>query len=188
MKNIAIFASGNGSNAENIIKFFRGSETACVTLVLSNKANAYVLQRAKALEVPTRVFGRESLKDGLVLSSLQEAQIDFIILAGFLWLLPASLIRAYPDQIINIHPSLLPKYGGKGMYGNKVHQAVIENGETESGITIHLVNEEYDKGKILLQARVDVNPEDTPDSLAMKIHQLEYQHFPEVIQKQVVVH
>jgi phosphoribosylglycinamide formyltransferase-1 len=182
MKRLAIFASGNGSNAQAIADYFSESSDARVVLILSNRKDAFVLQRAKALEIPVRVFNRVDFYETEVITRLMiDQQIDMIILAGFLWLLPSSLINAYPDRIINIHPALLPKYGGKGMYGSKVHSAVIQAGEKESGISIHLVNENYDQGKIIFQARCTVEKEDTPETLAAKIHVLEYTHFPAII-------
>lgn len=182
MKRLAIFASGNGSNAQAIADYFSESSDARVVLILSNRKDAFVLQRAKALEIPVRVFNRVDFYETEVITRLMiDQQIDMIILAGFLWLLPSSIINAYPDRIINIHPALLPKYGGKGMYGSKVHSAVIQAGEKESGISIHLVNENYDQGKIIFQARCTVEKEDTPETLAAKIHVLEYTHFPAII-------
>lgn len=184
MRNLAIFASGSGSNAENIINFFMQHEDICVKLVLSNKKDAYVHKRAKSLNVTSLTFTREQFYDSLhVVDLLKDNSIDGIVLAGFLWLVPNSLIRAFPNKIINIHPALLPKYGGKGMYGMNVHKSVIENGESESGITIHYVNEEYDEGKILFTAKCTVTPDDTPESLAEKIHLLEYKYFPVVIER-----
>ena len=182
MKNIAVFASGSGTNAENLIRFFRTKPGKQVSLVLSNKREAGVLQRAENLNVQTFVFDRTNLYDSEeVLDILRTHKIDFIALAGFLWLIPASLIRAYPGRIVNIHPALLPGYGGKGMYGKRVHQAVIENGESRSGITIHYVNEKYDNGDVIFQATCEVKETDTPESLAERIHRLEYAHYPEVI-------
>ena len=182
MKRLAIFASGNGSNAQAIAEYFSESSEACVVLILSNREDAFVLQRAKILNIPARVFSRTDFyKTDDITNLLIDQRIDLVVLAGFLWLLPPSLIQAFPDRIINIHPALLPNYGGKGMYGGKVHQAVIEAGEKESGITIHFVNEDYDQGKIIFQARCNVETEDTPDSLAAKIHKLEYAHFPSII-------
>jgi phosphoribosylglycinamide formyltransferase 1 len=183
MKNIAIFASGSGTNAENIIKQFIDNDEISVKLVLSNKKDAYVIQRAINHKIEWVVFNRQQFYESdFVISLLKDRSIDAIVLAGFLWLVPDSLIRAYPDKIINIHPALLPKYGGKGMYGMHVHKSVIENNETESGITIHYVNEKYDEGKILFNAKCKVTENDTPETLANKIHELEYQHFPEVIE------
>lgn len=182
MKRLAIFASGNGSNAQAIADYFSKSTDARVVLILSNREDAFVLQRATVLNIPVRVFNRIDFYGTEVITRLLiDQHIDMIVLAGFLWLLPASLINAFPDRIINIHPALLPKFGGKGMYGSKVHSAVIEAGEKESGISIHLVNENYDQGKIIFQARCSVEKEDTPETLAAKIHVLEHAHFPAII-------
>lgn len=186
MTRIAVFASGSGSNAENIIRHFSDHPRIRVTCVCTNRADAYVIERSKRLEVPVYVFNKQMFTEtGEVLGYLREQRIDWIVLAGFLWLVPASLIEAYPDRIINIHPALLPAYGGKGMYGDHVHRAVIANGEQESGITIHLVNREYDRGATIFQARCAVNADDTPELLAARIHELEYRYFPEVIEKEV---
>ncbi len=188
MKKLAIFASGNGSNAQNITEHFKGSENARVTLIISNKPDAYVLERATALGVPTAVLPREQLtaeNPAELLALLQEQGIDCIILAGYLLKIPAALVEAYPGRIINIHPALLPKFGGKGMYGHHVHQAVIDAGETESGITIHLVDAHYDSGSILFQATCPVFPIDTPDTLAERIHSLEKEHFAQVIEEYI---
>jgi phosphoribosylglycinamide formyltransferase-1 len=180
---IAIFASGSGSNAENISRFFKDHPLAEVSLFLTNKPDAPVNSRAEKLGIPCCIFTRADFYDSdRVLGEISKYKIDFVVLAGFLWLIPAELIRKYPRKIINIHPALLPKYGGKGMYGSKVHQSVIENKEKESGITIHFVNEEYDSGDIIFQARCPVGTKDTPESLAVKIHELEYKYFPEVIE------
>lgn len=182
MKRLAIFASGNGSNTQAIAEYFSNSSDAQVVLILSNREDAYVVERANALNIPVRVFNRTDFYETEIITSLLiEQKIDMIVLAGFLWLLPLSLINAFTDRIINIHPALLPKFGGKGMYGGKVHCAVIEAGEKESGITIHLVNENYDQGKIIFQARCTVEKQDTPKTLAAKIHVLEYTHFPTII-------
>lgn len=182
-KNIAIFASGSGSNAENIIRYFQKSGSAQVSLVLSNKSDAYVLERAHRLRVPCNVFPKEDWIAGdEILAVLQEARIDFIVLAGFLFRVPDLLLHAYPYKIINIHPALLPKYGGKGMYGDRVHQAVVTAGEKESGITIHYINEHYDEGAIIFQASCPVLPSDTPEEVANKVHALEYKHYPHVIE------
>ena len=184
MKRIAIFASGNGSNAQRIIEFFKNHKEISVELVLSNNPKAFVLERAQLLNVESMIFTRNDFYETTkVLTILKEKQIDFIVLAGFLWLLPSYLIEAYQNKIFNIHPALLPKYGGKGMYGMHVHEAVIQAGETESGITIHYVNEKYDDGQIIFQAKCDIEQGDTPDSLAGKIHLLECRYFPEVIEK-----
>jgi len=187
MRNIAIFASGSGTNAENIIEYFSTKNSAKVTLVLSNKHHALVLKRAEKHKVKTIFFERDDFYlSGKVLDSLLVHKIDFIVLAGFLWLVPEKIIDIYNKRIINIHPALLPAYGGKGMFGEAVHKAVIENGETESGITIHYVNKHYDEGDIIFQARCKVEPDDTSDTLAGKIHTLEYQHFPGIIEEIVV--
>ena len=184
MKNIAIFASGSGTNAENIINQFKNNPNVNIKLILSNKQDAFVIQRAINHQIDWIVFNREQFyESAYVIQILKAKEIDAIILAGFLWLVPDSLVHAYPEKIINIHPALLPKYGGKGMYGMNVHKAIIENKEKESGITIHYVNEKYDEGKIIFNATCQVEPNDTPESLAEKIHELEYQYFPEIIEK-----
>lgn len=183
VKKIAIFASGSGTNAENIIRYFQSKKTAEVVLVLCNKADAGVLKRAADLGVDSYVFNREEFyRSGQVLEMLTKSGADLVVLAGFLWLIPEELIAQYPNKIINIHPALLPKYGGKGMYGMNVHKAVHEAEEEETGITIHLVNEEYDKGEILFQARTKLQGE-SPEEIAAKIHELEYAHFPQVIEE-----
>ena len=183
MKKIAIFASGSGTNAENISNYFSTNQNIEIQLILTNKKSAYVVERAKKLNIKTVVFNRDDLyKNNFVINILQKNNIDLIVLAGFLWLIPNNLINAYSNKIINIHPALLPKYGGKGMYGDKVHKAVIENNEQESGITIHLVNEKYDEGKIIEQVKCKVEIIDTADTLAQKIHKLEYKYFPKVIE------
>ncbi len=182
--NLAILASGSGSNAENITKYFDTHPNIQVKEILSNKPDAFVHERARKLDIPSSTFTRDQFRDSSFIKRLED--IDYIILAGFLWLIPQFLVKSFPNRIINIHPSLLPKFGGKGMYGDHVHKAVIEAGEKESGITIHLVNEEYDKGKILFQAKCEVEPSDTPDSLASKIHSLEYTHFPKTIESYIV--
>lgn len=184
MKRIAIFASGNGSNAEGIVNYFKKRKTAEVAIILSNNPKAYVLERARDLGVRHITFNRADFyQSGVVLSVLKKEAIDFIVLAGFLWLVPEQLVNAYPNKILNIHPALLPKYGGKGMYGAKVHEAVKSRGEPESGITIHLVNKNYDEGDIVFQATCPVHADDTPEDIAQKVHELEYQHYPRVIDK-----
>lgn len=184
---LAIFASGSGSNAENIMGYFQNHFAIEVACVLSNKADAYVLERAKKYHVPSYTFGKADFyENGKVLQILQSEKIDWIILAGFLWLVPKNILEAFPSKIINIHPALLPKYGGKGMYGNRVHQAVWENKETETGITIHFANAHYDEGKVIFQAKTPVFPEDTPESIAQKVHSLEYEHFPKVIEQTIL--
>lgn len=186
MKKIAIFASGSGSNAENIIQYFISRPEISVDSVFCNVPNAYVLKRAEKYNIPTFLFDRKDLKDPeKVFQTLQERQIDFIVLAGFLWLMPAFIVSAFPDKIINIHPALLPHYGGKGMYGMKVHEAVIAAGEKESGITIHYINNRYDEGNPIFQARCRIETKDTPESLAQKVHALEYEHFPRVIEETI---
>lgn len=184
MINICILASGNGSNAENIVRHFAGHPNIQVKEILSNKQDAFVHERAKNLHIPSSTFSKEEFQQPAFLERLRN--IDYIILAGFLWLIPSFLVEAFPRRIINIHPALLPKFGGKGMYGDNVHRAVIASGETKSGITIHLVNEEYDKGAILFQANCEVSPKDTAEMLAKKIHFLEYDHFPYVIEEYIL--
>lgn len=184
MNNIAIFASGFGSNAQRLIEYFQSTKTATVRLLLSNNPKAGALDKAKAFKVPSIVFNREDFySTEKVLEALKTHRIDYIILAGFLWLVPDNLIEAFPRHIINVHPALLPNYGGKGMYGMKVHEAVIANKEKESGITIHYINAEYDKGTVIFQARCSIDNTDTPETLAQKIHRLEYEHFPVVVEK-----
>lgn len=183
---IAIFASGSGTNAEAIMKHFRNHKKIQVAVLLSNKPDAYALVRAGKFNVSTMVFNRRQFYEtGEVLDWLQKQNITHLVLAGFLWLVPESLIRKYAGRIINIHPALLPRFGGKGMYGIHVHRAVKEAGEKETGITIHLVNEKYDEGKILLQARVPLDGTETPEQIATKVHELEYRHYPDVIEKWV---
>ncbi len=183
---LAIFASGSGSNAENIIRYFSTQQSVEIALVLSNKQDAFVLERAKRLGVPSAVLTNKEFREGNpVLNLMREHRIDFIVLAGFLLLIPEVLVKQYPNRIVNIHPALLPKFGGKGMYGDFVHRAVVESGEKESGITIHLVNERYDEGCIVFQATCPVLVEDTPDDVAQKVHALEYEHFPRVISEVV---
>lgn len=181
---IAIFASGSGSNAENIIRYFSNHPNFVFPVIISNNEKAFVHERAKKLEIPSVTFSKEDfLKGEKILIFLQEQKIDAIVLAGFLLQVPSLVIDAYPQKIINIHPALLPKFGGKGMYGMRVHEAVKEAGETETGITIHYVNNEYDAGEIIFQAKCPVLPEDTPETIAKKVHELEYQYFPRVIEK-----
>jgi phosphoribosylglycinamide formyltransferase-1 len=186
MRNIAIFASGSGTNAENIIRYFSNNKSAVVSLVLSNRREAYVLKRAASLNVRSVFFDRKDLYEKEKVSRyLSMYKIDFIVLAGFLWLIPENILNTYEKRIINIHPALLPKHGGKGMYGERVHETVIAKHEKESGITIHYVNNQYDKGDIIFQTRCPVTPEDTPETLAAKVHDLEYRHFPSVIEELV---
>ncbi len=186
MRNIAIFASGSGTNAENIIKYFSNNKTARVGLVLSNKREAYVLKRAATLNVRSVFFDRKELyQKDKVLRYLTMYKIDFIVLAGFIWLIPENILDLYEKRIVNIHPALLPGYGGKGMYGERVHEAVIANHDKESGITIHYVNKFYDEGDIVFQVRCKVDRKDTPDTLAVRIHSLEYEYYPKVIEELV---
>ena len=183
MYKIAIFASGSGSNAENIVTYFKDKNLAEVVLILTNKADAFVLERAKKLAVESVVFSSEQLKSGELVNLLNDKSIDFVVLAGFLLKIPENLIAAFPNKIINIHPALLPNYGGKGMYGDTVHKAVVANKEKETGITIHFVNEHYDEGAIIFQAKCKVSETDTYEDVAHKIHQLEYEHFPRVVEE-----
>ena len=183
MRNIAIFASGSGTNTENLVHFFRTSPFGQVSLVLTNRPDAGVIQRVQSNDIECIVFNRSQFYDtNEVVDLLVERGIEFVILAGFLWLVPDNLLELYDNKIVNIHPALLPKYGGKGMYGHFVHEAVIANAEKESGITIHYVNSRYDEGDVILQARCKVEVDDTPDSLASKIHALEYEHFPKAVE------
>lgn len=181
MKRIAIFASGSGTNAQNIIEYFKNSRDVIVDSLWSNNENAYALIRAEKLGIETFTFGRDELYQSIeVLEKLSERKVDMIVLAGFLWLLPHNLTEEF--IVVNIHPALLPRYGGKGMYGSYVHEAVIRNKDKESGISIHYVNEKYDDGHVIFQARCVVDRADTPQSLAEKIHKLEYEHYPKVIE------
>ncbi|MCF8335372.1 MAG: phosphoribosylglycinamide formyltransferase [Bacteroidales bacterium] len=184
MKKIAIFASGSGSNAENIARYFKNHKYIKVDLILSNRTNAYVLKRAEKLHIPTYVFTKDELYNTHKIKDLLlNNKIDLIVLAGFLLLIPKYLIKAFPNSIINIHPALLPKYGGKGMYGERVHQKILENGDKESGITIHYVNENYDEGSIIHQSKFPVEAGDTIEDIAQKAHELEYKYYPKVIEK-----
>lgn len=184
MTKIAILASGSGSNAENIIKYFANNEGVNIKLIVSNKEDAYVHQRAKNLGIESVTYSASDFyHTDKVLECLLQKEIDFIVLAGFLLKIPENLLRAYPNKIINIHPALLPKFGGKGMYGDNVHKAVVESGETESGITIHYVNENYDEGTIIFQAKCPVSATDSYEDVAKKVHALEYTYFPVIIDK-----
>lgn len=182
-KNLILFASGSGSNVENIARHFATDPRVCVRGVFCNNTKAGVIERCQRLGLSLYCFNRAAFEDpaGLV-RVLQCLEPDLIVLAGFLWKVPEHLVVAFPQKIINIHPALLPKYGGKGMYGMHVHQAVVSGGEKESGITIHYVNEAYDEGAVIFQAKVALNPSDSPDDVAGKVHALEYEHFPEVIE------
>jgi len=182
-KKIVVFASGSGTNTENIIKYFQKSDLIEVVAVFSNKRTAKVLKRAHDLDVKALFFDKHAFIDtNEVLNVLKDINPDLIVLAGFLWLFPNKILRKFPNKVINIHPALLPKYGGKGMFGDKVHEAVIAQKEKETGITIHYVNEKYDEGEIIFQASIPVEPHYNASDIASRIHQLEYQHFPEVIQ------
>ncbi|RZK50431.1 MAG: phosphoribosylglycinamide formyltransferase [Pedobacter sp.] len=182
-KRIAIFASGSGSNAQRIMEQFKKHEDAEVALVLTNNPDAYVLQRADSFEIPSHIFDRrEFYQTEEVLDLLQNLKIDLIVLAGFLWLIPENLLAAYPNRIINIHPALLPKFGGKGMYGDRVHKAVLEAKEPEGGITIHYVNEHYDEGEYIYQARYKIEPEDNLEMVKFKGQQLEHLHYPRIVE------
>ncbi|NGM61952.1 phosphoribosylglycinamide formyltransferase [Sphingobacterium sp. SGG-5] len=182
-KRIAIFASGSGSNAQKIMEHFKYANDAEVALVLSNNADAYVLQRADNFEIPSHIFDRhEFYQTDEVVDLLKRLEIDLVVLAGFLWLVPDNLLKAFPNKIINIHPALLPKYGGKGMYGDRVHQAVLDAGEEEHGITIHFVNENFDEGEVIYQARFRVEPGDTLEQIKFNGQQLEHLHYPKIIE------
>ena len=183
MKKIVIFASGSGTNAQNIVLHFTNSSKAYQFHIFSNNANARVLEKAQNLAVPTKIISKVDLNSDVLLNYLLEIQPDLIILAGFLLKFPSNCIEAFPNKIINIHPALLPKYGGKGMYGMNVHRAVVENKEAETGITIHYVNENYDEGNIIFQTSVSLSGDETPDDVASKIHKLEQTHFPLIIDK-----
>lgn len=183
-KGIVLFASGSGSNVENIVRYFRDWPEVSISAVLTNKKDAKVLERCDNLKINGLYFNRTSFyASDCILDVLKAFNPELIVLAGFLWKIPEKIIRAFPDKIINIHPALLPKYGGKGMYGNKVHQAVKANGDTETGITIHYVNENYDEGAIIHQAKTLISADDDLECIAQKIHELEYGHFPKVIEK-----
>lgn len=183
MKNIVLFASGGGSNAEQIMSYFSQSKSVKVVLVLSNNANAGVLAKAEAYAIPSFVFTKEELNTGFVLRHLHAFNPHLIVLAGFLLKFPADIIEAYPQRVINIHPALLPKYGGKGMYGLHVHRAVLENKEKESGITIHYVNNNYDEGNTIFQQAVAIEECLSPEEVALKVLALEHEHFPRVIEQ-----
>lgn len=187
MKHIAIFASGTGSNARKIIEYFKQHPKICVSLIVSNKPDAKVLEIARENDIPSLVIHRKDFYESEnILKKINEYFIDFVVLAGFLWLVPAYLVKAFEGRMANIHPALLPKYGGKGMFGIKVHEAVCKSGERETGITIHLVNEQYDDGDIVFQAKCPVEPSDTPEMVARKVQQLEHRYFPEVIEKLIL--
>lgn len=183
-KRIAIFASGSGSNAQKIMEYFKNHNDAEVAIVLTNNPEAYVLQRADNFEIPSHIFDKQEFyKTDHVVQLLKNLQIDLIVLAGFLWLIPQNLIQAFPNKIINIHPALLPKFGGKGMYGDKVHQTVLDAGEEESGITIHLVNENFDEGEVIHQSRFRIEQGDDIEMIKFKGQQLEHLHYPRVVEQ-----
>jgi len=184
MKKIAILASGSGTNAENLIRNFRTSPAGRVEIVLTNRPGSGVIGRSEALHVDTHVFNREQFYESdEIVDLLRDRGIDLVVLAGFLWLVPSRLLQAFEGRIVNIHPALLPAYGGKGMYGSRVHEAVVASGDKQSGITIHYVNQAYDEGNIIFQASCPVEQSDTAETLAARIHQLEYEHFPRVVEQ-----
>ncbi|MDI9255959.1 phosphoribosylglycinamide formyltransferase [Flavobacterium sedimenticola] len=183
MKKIVLFASGNGSNVENIIQYFKDRETVSIVGVFSNNTHAGVIAKAQQHKVPVFTFDKKELNEGFVLKKINALHPDLIVLAGFLLKFPEHIIAEYPNKIINIHPALLPKYGGKGMYGMHVHQAVLENHEKETGITIHYVNEHYDEGEFVFQTSVTIEDCQTPEEIAAKVHELEHNHFPKTIEK-----
>jgi len=189
MKQIVIFSSGSGSNAQRITEYFTATNIARVMMIYSNRSDAYVLKRANQMNIPTVVFDRADLyENDLIFDQLYSLNPDLIVLAGFLWRVPEKMICAFPKRIVNIHPALLPKYGGKGMYGDHVHRAVIENGEKESGITIHFVNENYDEGLIIFQASCTIDDDETPETLAVKVHSLEHKYYPMIIEQILLRH
>jgi len=186
MKKIAVFASGEGSNAENIAAYFAAGDKARVALILSNRSDAPVLDRARGRGIETVVFDRDTFYNSdRIPELLAERGIDYVVLAGFLWLVPDSLLRAYRGRIVNVHPSLLPRHGGKGMYGDRVHRAVVEAGDRETGITVHRVDAVYDSGDVLARYSVAVEAGDTPEDVARKVHELEYRYFPMEIEKEI---
>lgn len=182
MHSLLVFASGRGSNAQAIIDFFKANGKAKVSLIVSNKADAGVLEIAKKEHIPFLIVDKHTAKEVLLVEQMMEYKPSLVVLAGYLWKVPETLLNAFPDKIVNVHPALLPKYGGKGMYGHHVHEAVVANKEKESGITIHYVNEHYDEGNIITQARCSVTTTDTPDDVAHKIHKLEHYFFPRTIE------
>lgn len=186
MKRIVVFASGAGSNAENCIHYFNTTSVARVTHVVCNRKNAAVFERCKKLDIPCLYFNKDAFFEEDTLLAFLKKEADFIVLAGFLLKVPEKIIAAFPQKIINIHPALLPKYGGKGMYGIHIHKAVKANEEPETGITIHYVDEQYDEGTIIFQASIKLSKEDTPDRIAEKVHALEYRHFPKVIEQVII--
>jgi phosphoribosylglycinamide formyltransferase-1 len=183
MKKILLFASGAGSNVENIIQYFKNNDNISIVGIFTNNLHAKVLEKAKHYDIPSLVFNKTELNEGVVLKKINELQPDLIVLAGFLLKFPEHIVTAYPNKIINIHPALLPKYGGKGMYGMNVHRAILENKEKETGITIHYVNEHYDEGEFIFQHNVNIEECDSPEAIAVKVQELEHEHFPKVIEK-----
>ncbi len=184
---IAILASGNGSNAENIAHYFASNTQILVDSFYTNKADAFVVERANRMNIPCYYFSNADFKDGsAIAATLQERNIDFVVLAGFLLKIPTTILNAYPNKIINIHPALLPLFGGKGMYGEKVHQAVKASGAKQSGISIHFVNEHYDEGAIIFQTKCPIDANDSIEGIAHKVHELEYKHFPKIIEQVVI--
>lgn len=186
MKKILLFASGAGSNVENIIQYFKNNDNISIVGIFTNNLHAKVLERAKHHDIPSLVFNKTELNESVVLKKINELQPDLIVLAGFLLKFPEDIVAAYPNKIINIHPALLPKYGGKGMYGLNVHRAILENKEKETGITIHYVNEHYDEGEFIFQQKVNIEDCDSPEAIAVKVQELEHEHFPKVIEKLLI--
>ena len=183
MKRLSIFVSGNGTNLQRIAEYFANNPEVEIVNVVCNNPQAYSIQRAKNLGIPLRMINKEEFRSEAFVEEMQALNVDLIVLAGFLWKLPEALVKAFPRKIVNIHPALLPKYGGKGFYGEHVHEAVVKAKEAQSGITVHYVNELYDSGEIILQARVSLDENETPDSLAAKIHGLEQAYFPVAIEQ-----
>jgi phosphoribosylglycinamide formyltransferase-1 len=182
-KRIAIFASGSGSNAQKLMEYFKKHQEAEVVIVLTNNPEAYVIQRADNFEIPTHIFDKyEFIETNDIVNLLKNLQIDLIVLAGFLWLIPNNLLEEFPNQIINIHPALLPKFGGKGMYGDRIHRTILEAGEVENGITIHFVNEKFDEGEIIYQSRFKIGKNDTLETIKFKGQQLEHLHYPRIVE------
>ncbi len=188
MINIAVFASGNGSNAVNLCQYFSNHPTIFINKIYCNNPEAGIIEKSEFLKKECIIFNKKEWISGEVTKLLKENHTNFIVLAGFLWLVPLDIIQAFPDRIINIHPALLPNYGGKGMYGIKVHEKVIADHQEKSGITIHLVNEEYDEGAILFQSEVEISNKDTALTLANKIHNLEYLYFPQTVEKYIIIY
>lgn len=180
---LAIFASGEGTNAQSFIDYFKNSKDVRISLIVCNNQKAGVIERAKKAGIETIITDKENFYKSDALLKILKETVDFIVLAGFLWMVPENIINAYSNKIVNIHPALLPKYGGKGMYGMRVHQAVIDSGAQESGITIHYVNNKYDEGTIIFQSKCSVSSSDTAETLAKKVHELEYQYYPEIVDK-----